>query len=158
MRNKIADGYITERPSIELAARSIYDAYQTRRACEPVRKCLSPRDVASAYAVQELNTIRWLSEGRRLSGRKIGLTARSVQKAAGIDQPDYGMLFADMEIASGNSIPADALFLPKAEAEIAFVLERDLAGESPSMADVTRAVAYALPSLEIVDTLSLIHI
>ncbi len=51
-------------------------------------------DVDIAYAVQEVNTERALSEGRRLVGRKIGLTSKVVQAQLGVDQPDFGMLFA----------------------------------------------------------------
>ncbi len=152
MRNQDLSQITSDRARIELAARDIYDAYSNSATCPPIRRHLEPRDIAGAYAVQEANTVRWLSEGRRLSGRKIGLTAKSVQKNAGIDQPDYGMLFADMEIADGDVIAPDALFQPKAEGEIAFVLERDLTGEDPSLAEVVRAVAYALPALEIIDT------
>ena len=142
----------TDRAGIEAAARELYQAYRDQKTCRPIRRHLEERDIAGAYAVQETNTVRWISEGRRLIGRKIGLTAKAVQRAAGIDQPDYGMLFSDMEIADGDTIAADALFQPKAEAEIAFVLDRDLTAEDPSLAEVVRATAYALPALEIVDT------
>ncbi|WP_421874207.1 2-keto-4-pentenoate hydratase [Pararhizobium sp.] len=152
MKNQDLATVASSRHGIEQAARDIYDAYTTKQTCAPVRQHLAPRDLAGAYSVQEANTVRWLAEGRRLSGRKIGLTAKIVQKNANIDQPDYGMLFSDMEIADGDTIPAGTLFQPKAEGEIAFVLERDLTQENPSLAEVVRATAYALPALEIIDT------
>lgn len=152
MQNKDLDQITSDRAGIELAARDIYEAYQNKRTCQPIRQHLNARDIAGAYAVQEANTVRWLAEGRRMSGRKIGLTAKVVQKNAGIDQPDYGMLFSDMEIADGDVIASGTLFQPKAEGEIAFVLERDLTQENPSLAEVVRATAYALPALEIIDT------
>lgn len=152
MRNQTLNAVASERTAIEAAAHDLYRVYGEKATCAPIRRHLKPRDIAGAYAVQEINTVRWVSEGRQLAGRKIGLTAKVVQKNAGIDQPDYGMLFSDMEIADGDTIPAGTLFQPKAEGEIAFVLESDLTREDPSLADVVRATAYALPALEIVDT------
>lgn len=143
---------ITAQSAIQSAADRLNNAYIENKVCGPVRSILADRDVAGAYAVQDINTTRWLAEGRRLSGRKIGLTAKAVQKAAGIDQPDYGILFDDMEILSGESIPAGALFQPKAEVEIAFVLERDLDRDGVTLTQVIDAIGYALPALEIIDT------
>lgn len=109
-------------------------------------------DVATAYAVQELVTQAGLAAGRRIVGRKIGLTSLAVQAQMGVDQPDYGMLFADMEYGDGEIIPAGLLIQPKVEAEIAFVLEHDLVAEDVTPAELIRATAYALPAMEIVDS------
>jgi 2-keto-4-pentenoate hydratase len=118
----------------------------------PVREALAGGGAPLAYAVQEINTERRLNEGRRLVGRKIGLTSVAVQKQLGVDQPDYGMLFDDMAIPDGWAVPADRLIQPKVEAEIAFVLGRDLDEEGLTIADILRAVEFALPAIEIVDS------
>ncbi|MEI5617590.1 2-keto-4-pentenoate hydratase, partial [Streptomyces brasiliscabiei] len=80
-----------------------------------------------------------LAAGRVLTGRKIGLTSRAVQRQLGVDQPDYGMLFADMAVPDGWEINRDRLLQPKAEAEVAFVLGRDLDHEQLTAAEVLRA-------------------
>ena len=75
----------------------------------PVRELLPEGALDQAYAAQEINTKRWLDAGRRLVGRKIGLTSLAVQKQLGVDQPDYGMLFDDMAVPDGWEIGAQAV-------------------------------------------------
>lgn len=130
------------------AADRLRAAYQGD-LCEPLRRDIgeTPDD---GYAVQAINTARWIKEGRRMCGRKIGLTSKAVQQQMGVDQPDFGVLFADMEIGDGEEMAFARLQQPRAEAEIAFVLERDLDMPEPTRADLARAIAYAVPSIEIV--------
>lgn len=138
--------------AIAQAAQRLHDAEQNRIVCAPIRDLIGETDVAGAYAVQMANVDRWKRSGRRIIGRKIGLTAAAVQKALGIDRPDFGTLFVDMEVPDGESVPAGRLFQPRAEAEIAFVLRSDLTWEAPGIADVIRAVDFVLPAIEIVDS------
>lgn len=135
---------------IRQIADDLFQAEQTRSPIPPVRHRLPAGDVEAAYAVQRLNTDRALAAGRRLVGRKIGLTSPAVQKQLGVDQPDYGMLFADMARADAEPIALSDVLQPKAEAEIAFVLDRDLTAELPTVADLLRAIGFALPAIEVV--------
>ncbi|WP_066940855.1 2-keto-4-pentenoate hydratase [Microtetraspora fusca] len=132
----------------QAAAARLLEAYASGRPCEPVRDLIDGVD--DAYAVQNLVTERWLSQGRRLAGRKIGLTSKAVQRQLGVDSPDFGMLFADMAVPDGEEIPVGAVLQPRAEAEVALVLDRDLTHERHTVADVIRAAAFALPAIEIV--------
>lgn len=132
------------------AAQRLLGAYRDGKPCAPVRELFEAGDVNAAYAVQESNTRHWLESGRRLVGRKIGLTSRAVQKQLGVDQPDFGMLFADMAICDGEPIDAGRVLQAKVEAEVAFVLDRDLTAEQPTMADVIRAVGFAVAAIEVV--------
>src|SRR5579871_1332417 len=91
--------------AIEEAAIRLREAGETRKPCAPIRDLIAPTDVASAYAAQEFNTKYWLERGRRLIGRKIGLTAPAVQKQLGVDQPDFGLLFEDMLASENRPIP-----------------------------------------------------
>ena len=68
------------------AAARIREAYHSLVPCAPVRDLVGADNVAAAYAVQEHNTQLWLGEGRRIAGRKIGLTAKSVQKQLGVGE------------------------------------------------------------------------
>jgi 2-keto-4-pentenoate hydratase len=118
----------------------------------PIHDELTPGDVAAAYEIQEINTRRWLAEGRRLVGRKIGLTSKVVQAQMGVFEPDYGMLFADMVYADNQEIPAGQLIQPKIEVEIAVVLARALNDPTMTIVELMRAVDYVLPSVEVVDS------
>ncbi len=135
---------------IQKAADRIRQAAETHQPCAPIRDLIGPTDMDSAYAVQEINTKHWLSKGRRLIGRKIGLTAEAVQKQLGVDQPDFGMLFADMLAAEDKPIPFGELMQPKVEAEIALVLKKPLNKANITVADVVDATDYVSPALEIV--------
>ncbi len=136
---------------VELAARLVAAA-ENRTAIAPIRGELSPNDLDAAYAVQECITRTRLAAGARLVGRKIGLTAKSVQRQLGVDQPDFGMLFDRMAVPDGESVAVAQLIAPRCEAEVAFVMEDDLDLECPTTVDLLEALAYALPAIEIVDS------
>ena len=136
--------------AIQAVAARLRQAAETGNAIPPIRDELESGGIDAAYAVQQANTEHYLAQGRRLVGRKIGLTSKSVQKQLGVDSPDFGMLFADMAVADGEEVPLGKVLQPKAEAEVAFVLERDLMQEQVMLTDLVSAVAYALPAIEIV--------
>lgn len=135
---------------IEVAADSLWNAAGSGKAIAPLRETFPAFGPQEAYAVQEINTQRKLQGGGRMVGRKIGLTAKAVQKQLGVDQPDYGMLFADMAVADGEPVAWSRLMQPKVEAEVALVMEHDLLEPGISMAQMLRGVAFALPAIEIV--------
>lgn len=138
--------------AVQAAAARLSTAQSSRTPCKPVRDLIGAEDLGAAYAVQELGTRRRLESGGRITGRKIGLTSAAVQKQLGVDQPDYGILFADMALADGARVAASRLLQPRAEAEIAFILGRALDGEALTVADVVRAVDHAVCAIEIVDS------
>ncbi|MDW8803857.1 fumarylacetoacetate hydrolase family protein [Streptomyces scabiei] len=118
----------------------------------PVRDLLGEHDIDAAYAVQQELTERRLADGGVVVGRKIGLTSPAVQKQLGVDQPDFGVLFADMDVSALREVPSQRLLQPKAEAEIAFVLGEDLIDGDFDAARVRGAVDYAVAAIEIVDS------
>ncbi|MFB7677141.1 2-keto-4-pentenoate hydratase [Kitasatospora purpeofusca] len=134
------------------AAALLEEAARTRVPCPPVRPLLPEADIEAAYAVQRLHVERAVDAGRRLVGRKIGLTSPAVQHQLGVDRPDFGALFADMAVPEGQPIAPGRLLQPKVEAEVALVLGTDLPHREPTPADLLRATAFALPALEIVDS------
>lgn len=135
---------------LDEAARSLRNAAADGRFIAPLRERYPQLDAQNAYAIQRLNTEARLKEGRRVVGRKIGLTSRAVQAQLGVDQPDFGVLFDDLGYGDGEPVPWRILHQPKVEAEIAFVLGHDLNVTNPGHVDVLNAIEYALPAIEIV--------
>lgn len=138
--------------SIQSAARALRDARVERRPIPPISLSHGIAGLEAAYAVAELNIRAQRESGSRVVGRKVGLTSKAVQQQLGVDQPDFGVLFDDMEFLHGQELPGGRLIQPKAEAEVAFVVGRDLPGTAPSYAEFLGSLAYALPALEIVDS------
>ena len=105
-----------------------------------------------AYAVQAALVALKRARGAKVVGWKIGLTSRAMQQALNITTPDSGVLLEDMVFASGAVVPKGRFIQPRIEAEIAFVMQADLAGEAVTRADVVAATGAVVPSLEILDT------
>ncbi|HKR87264.1 MAG TPA: fumarylacetoacetate hydrolase family protein [Phenylobacterium sp.] len=116
-----------------------------------LRDLLDPLDIEGAYAVQAHNTQAWKAGGRRIVGRKIGLTAKAVQQQFGVDQPDFGVLFEDMRVADGGWL-GPGLLQPKVEAEVALVLGRDVADAEPGVDEIAEATDFVVPAIEVVDS------
>jgi 2-keto-4-pentenoate hydratase len=140
-----------------MSAASATVAEQLRRAyaegpIAPVSTSLATPTADLAYEIQDINTRHWSAAGRRIVGRKIGLTSHAVQRQLGVDQPDFGVLFADMEVPNAGEIVTAKLLQPKAEAEVACVLGRDLTAADPTTSEVIRAIECVLPAIEIVDS------
>lgn len=140
----------TPAPLLDDYARRLRDAHGSRTGIEPLRLAVPEADEQIAYAIQRINTAWWSAQGRRVVGRKIGLTARAVQQQLGVDQPDFGTLFADMILGDDEPIPIERTHQPKVETEVALVLERDLPRADTTLVELIGAVAYALPAIEVV--------
>ncbi|CAN5268918.1 2-keto-4-pentenoate hydratase [soil metagenome] len=139
--------------TIEAAALALQQARSERRTIARISETFGIVGLDAAYQVAEINTRARLAEpGRRLVGLKVGLTSPAVQQQLGVDQPDFGLLFDDMEYLDGDSVPTARLIQPKVEAEVAFVVGRDLPANTPTWSEFLNAIAYAVPALEIVDS------
>lgn len=132
------------------AADRLLGASQTGNYCNPIREFIGIKDMEVAYAIQDINTERRVKSGARIVGSKIGLTSVVVQKQLGVNQPDFGVLFDDMEVENGLEMDFNLLMQPKVEAEIAFVLKADLDSPQLGTVDVLSAIDYALAAIEIV--------
>lgn len=141
--------------STRVAADRLWEAAASRTPCGPVRELIvdaGSDPIIAAYQVQQYNVDRACGEGRRLVGRKIGLTSAAVQRQLGVDQPDFGALFAETAFGDSHEIDLSMFIQPKVEAEVALVLHRDLPSAKNTIADVIVATAFALAAVEIVDS------
>ncbi|MES3636576.1 fumarylacetoacetate hydrolase family protein [Mycobacterium intracellulare] len=134
------------------AADQLQLATTTGQPVAPVRHLIGADGIAAAYAVQQELVARRIASGAQVVGRKIGLTAPVVQQQLRVDQPDFGYLFADMDVSRETHVPYSRLLQPKVEAEIAFALKTDLDAESLSEAQIRASIDYAVAALEIVDS------
>lgn len=135
----------------ERAAAALRHAAATGVPCPPVRHHLAGGGLEPAYRAQMINVEHARGAGHRVVGRKVGLTAAAVQRQLGVDQPDFGTLLDEMCFADGEEIPWRRFLQPRVEAEVAFVLGRDLA-DAPTVVHALRAVEFALPAIEVVDS------
>ncbi len=134
----------------ELAA-ALKNSERTCIAIEPISKSNNDLEMADAYKIQLINIDKELSEGRKITGKKIGLTSLAVQNMLGVNQPDFGHLLDSMEVKN-NTIKRSTMLQPKVEGEIAFVLKEDIVGPNARVEDVINATDYVSAAIEIVDS------
>jgi len=123
-----------------------------RRPIPPLRLTWPELTVADSYQIQLLNVRRRSAAGGVVSGHKVGLSSKAIQRQLGVDEPDYGHLLAEMELFSGHPVPAARYCAPRIEAEGAFVLGRSLPTGGCTEDDVLAATAYVVPALEVIDS------
>jgi len=107
-------------------------------------------DAEAAYDVQRRVVSLKVATGETIRGYKIGLTSKAMQKAVGIDEPDYGHIFASQVHESGCKLPLTGLNAPRIEVELAFILDQPLRGPGITVCDVLSATRYVMPALELI--------
>ncbi len=132
-------------------ARRLYDARKSRTQLRHFSKEHPEMTIEDGYAIQREWVKLELADGRRIRGRKIGLTSRAMQQASQITEPDYAPLMDDMFFETGSDIPIERFIAPRIEVELAFVLSRPLKGPDVTLFDVLQATDYVTPALEIID-------
>jgi 2-oxo-hept-3-ene-1,7-dioate hydratase len=137
---------------IDALAEDLRRARITKQPAERFTARHPAMTIGDAYAVQS----RWLegeiAAGRRLVGRKIGLTSRVMQRATGITEPDYGVILDDVLVESGCRLDHGEFLQPRVEVELAFVLRSPVRGPRATALDILRATEFVIPALELLDS------
>jgi 2-keto-4-pentenoate hydratase len=134
----------------EVSVERLIAARREPRAIEPP-SAVRRLSVSEAYAVQDRLREALLGQGERLIGWKVGLTTRAAQRQFEVEEPVSGFLLASGVYPSGAALPSARFAGLGVEAEVAFVMARDLTGPGVTPHEALRAVAGALPALEVVD-------
>lgn len=137
---------------ITAAAQALLSAEETRTQIGLLSLSHPGMTLDEAYDVQSRLVALKLARGRKIIGWKIGLTSRAMQEQLKIDTPDSGVLFDDMLFSDGAAIAKNHFIQPRVEAEIAFLMARDLSGPHITRDDIIAATAHVAPALEILDT------
>lgn len=139
---------------VEKLGDELFAALRARRVLDPLTAREPAIDIDDAYRVSLRLLERRTAEGEKLVGKKIGVTSKPVQDMLGVHQPDFGFLLDSMQVPDGAelSLSRHKLIQPRAEGEIAFVLDRDLRGPGVTREQVLAATAYVTPCFEIVDS------
>lgn len=108
--------------------------------------------IDDGYAVQDELLRRWQAKGREFYGYKAGLTSRAKMVQMGVEVPCFGLMMRDTCDPEGGEVRTSALIHPRVEAEIAFVMSRDLSGPEVTVEQVYDATDYVQPAIEIIDS------
>jgi 2-keto-4-pentenoate hydratase len=135
----------------ELADR-LWRAEAGRAAIDPISETWPDLTIDDAYAIQTRNVERRRAAGRVICGRKVGLTSRPMQEFLRVFEPTFGVLLDDMFVDDGDEIALEELIQPRVEAEIAFVMCRDLVGPGITTTNALTAIAGVLPAIEVGDS------
>lgn len=141
-----------EQHEIDSIAAELADAERTRELIPRITARYPHAQIEDSYAIQGKWRDREIAAGRRLIGRKIGLTSKAMQQATGISEPDYGVMFDDTVYENGSVIEHDKFTNVRIEVELAFVLKSPLEGPNCTLFDVLRATEYVTPALEILNS------
>ena len=135
---------------VKESADALWRAEETHDFIPPLTETYPDLSADDAYRVQELVLKYRLGSGRKVVGKKVGLTSVAMQKMLGIDTPDYGMIFDNMVLKDGAEVAIDSLQQPRVEPEITFFLKKTLKGPGVTLEDVMDATDYVVASLEVV--------
>lgn len=131
---------------------ALENARINRTPIDPPKNTYPTLTADAAFQVQKITVQNAINNGDRLVGYKLGNIAKVMQAAFGLDHPDYGFLLGSFFLNEGQKISLGNYIKPYIELEPAFVLGSRLKGPNVTIADVVRAIDFAIPAIEIIDS------
>ncbi|MBD24686.1 MAG: 2-oxopent-4-enoate hydratase [Candidatus Marinimicrobia bacterium] len=131
----------------------LYDALRFQKTLAPLTSRIPGLTIDDAYKISLAFLQRRLVDGEHVVGKKIGVTSKAVQDMLDVREPDFGFLTNVMDVPNGSTVSInESLIQPRAEAEIALILAKDIKGPGVTMDDVQNATEFIAPCFEIVDS------
>jgi len=143
---------ILEETVIKKIAADLAEAERNSSGIIPPSQTHGNFSINCAYLIQRQLLQTRLAEGSRHQGYKIGLTTKQKQIENGLNEPIYGFILDKMIFQEEDNQALSQLIKPKAEGEIAFILEETLTGPGITADDVLKAAGYIKAGVEIVDS------
>jgi 2-keto-4-pentenoate hydratase len=140
-----------DEPTVQHLGQRLDEARRTRKPIRPLTEELRELTISDGYRISRAQLASRAGEGERVGGWKVGLMRDATRAQVGIDQPLLGYVLASTIHADGAELPAGDFIAPGAEAEVAFLMGKDLAGPGVSLSTAILAIEGAIAALEIVD-------
>lgn len=129
---------------------TIYDAQKGAYEIPKVTETHHAFDIPEAYRLQAELVARYVSEGSRIIGYKMGLTSREKMEQMGVDAPVHGVLFEEMLLPDGV-VRFDELIHPKAEPEVAVRFAKDVP-PAATAEELRACIGHIAPAIDIIDS------
>jgi 2-keto-4-pentenoate hydratase len=137
--------------SFAILARALWEAEHQVAAIDSLSSVIPDLDVSDGYAIRrEVDLLRMIA-GAVPVGRKVGLATRQSMLQNGLEEPFWSYIFTTGAVPDGSAIDLRRYIQPKAEAEVAFILSKDLDDPHITPEVALAAVTAVCPAIEIVD-------
>lgn len=129
------------------SAERLFEAFEQGVPMPPLTADDPELTVDYVYEIHRRRVRLHPGRGRKVVGRKIGLTSTGIQHQLGVDPLDYGVILDDFAYESGSTLSRSNqnVILPRIEGELAFVLARPTRGPGVTAGDVREATSAVMP-------------
>lgn len=131
--------------------KNLLEAHRNKKSSESLIRSFGRLSEKEAYEIQFDLIQDRIDRKEIIIGWKVGATSYPIMKQIGIDEPIFGCMTTASDYTSRCSIKASEFCRLAVEAEIAFILKKNLKGPGVTSADVFGSTAYITGALELVD-------
>lgn len=135
--------------AIDSLANKFYDAFYKRKWTGELEPPVSELSIREAYKVQDLVTQMRIHRGEEVVGFKVGCTSEAIRSQLGLKEPINGRLFKPHVHEEGVELNWKNYGHCAIEPEMVLKIGMDLSGEGLSDDQLTDAIEYVSPGIEI---------